>query len=382
MRQEQTQAQAQVAFDPKVLTSQQNSNEGALPLDLNSQSSTNSNTLRMRSSVHDVVTIPQSDSSSESKLKVEVNVQQQSSSASAAAEAAATITMGRPIQHNHMEHLSLDDLFPNLSVSFTSKFHSSSSFRNDIRHAMRYDIFYTTPAYANLSPKVASYMLDDDSSLQGSWNCIPKNNNNDNNNDNVDGDEKKKENHIRMTRLTAVLKKYLGDDAPTGDQFMMKIGSLCGVNPSNHWIDIIGVKDRMVSHSWHQDTGRSFDFDLHSDLDANGHGGNGESGNGDDDKNKYNLEKSSRYTVMLGFPPEDNYTGTGVFSHAIKLTNEQLAPVGHNDNEPVLYEGEVDEEYIVRPLFSFGREILRYRDVDTLHSAPDVVYRKSVMRFM
>jgi len=105
-----------------------------------------------------------------------------------------------------------------------------------------------------------------------------------------------------------------------------------------------------------------------------------ESDNNDNDDG-CNLDKS-RYTVMLGFPIEDQYTGTGVFSHALKLTDEHLAPVGHNENEPVLFEGTIDERYIVRPSFSFGREILRYRDVDTLHSAPDVVYRKSVMRFM
>ena len=85
---------------------------------------------------------------------------------------------------------------------------------------------------------------------------------------------------------------------------------------------------------------------------------------------------------MLGFPQEDEYVGTGIFSHAIKLSSESLEPHGHNTNEPVLFEGTVDEQYIIRPIFSPGKEILRYRDIDTLHSAPDVVYRKSVMRFM
>jgi hypothetical protein len=43
---------------------------------------------------------------------------------------------------------------------------------------------------------------------------------------------------------------------------------------------------------------------------------------------------------------------------------------------------DVDEQYIVRPKFAEGREIIVYRDVDVLHSSPDVAYRASVMRFM
>jgi hypothetical protein len=306
------------AFDPKKLTSLQISNENADPLDLSSSASS----VCMRV---DIEPMPTPMSQPESKSDI--------------------FLTGKPINHAHFDQLSLDDLFPNLG--FSNRFCTDGTFRQEIRHAMRQDIFYTTPAYSSLSPKVAAYMLDDDSSLQGSWNCIPSN---------KDMEEIPT---IRMTRLTSVLKKNLGAEAPNGDEFLMKIGGLCGVNPSNHWIDIIGVKDRKISHSWHQDTGISC-----SDADDSS-----------------NLEKS-RFTIMLGFPMEDEYEGTGVFSHSIKLTEEHLAPKGHSINEPILFEGSVDEQYIVRPLFTSGKEILRYRDVDTLHSAPDVVYRKSVMRFM
>ena len=41
-------------------------------------------------------------------------------------------------------------------------------------------------------------------------------------------------------------------------------------------------------------------------------------------------------TVMVGFPPENNYTGIGVFSHAIKLSHRMPAPFGMNVNEPRL----------------------------------------------
>jgi hypothetical protein len=90
-----------------------------------------------------------------------------------------------------------------------------------------------------------------------------------------------------MNRLTAVLQQHLGDSALTGDAVMDTVGKLCGRKPSTHWIDIVvGVLTRRIPHSWHQDTG--------------------------------NLPKNSK-TVLLGFPPTDNYNGVGVFSHVVKL---------------------------------------------------------------
>ena len=157
-----------------------------------------------------------------------------------------------------------------------------------------------------------------------------------------------------MLKLTEVLQRYLGANAPTGDEFMDTIGSLCGSTPSTHWIDIVGVLNRRVPHSWHQDTGRS-------------------PGGGD------------TRTVLLGFPACDDYDGVGVFSHVVKLKREQWAAEDHPPNEPVLYgalDGVVEESQIARPRFAEGREIVTYRDVDVLHSSPDVAYRASVMRFM
>ena len=324
-------------FNPKELTSLQSSNENADPIDLETYSS-----IRMRSAN----VVPSDLNRNQNLEEIEKKDENESDD--------DPIIVGHKILHPHFEQLSLDDLFPNLD--FSNRFFKDGKFREDIRQAMRKDIFYTTPAYSDLSPKVAAYMLDDDSSLQGSWNCIPSNK------DKVQNISSDSDN-VRMTRLTLVLQDYLGPSAPTGDKFMMEIGALCGTNPSTHWIDIIGVKDRAVSHSWHQDTGRSYENDnCCSDSVEN--------------------LNNSRFTVMLGFPQEDEYVGTGVFSHAIKLSSESLAPRKHNTNQPVLFEGTADEKYIVRPAFSPGKEILRYRDIDTLHSAPDVVYRKSVMRFM
>jgi hypothetical protein len=224
---------------------------------------------------------------------------------------------------------SLDDLF-GAELGFSERFNTDSQFRQGLRMSIRQDIFDTTPFYQTLSEKARSFLLLPDSSLEGSW--------------------RKSETMDRMKLTTSILKRTLGERAPTGDEFLQTIGNLCGPKPSTHFIDIFGVQDRKINHSWHLDSGRS--------------------------------PENSR-TVLLGFPPEDNYVGCGVFSHIVSLQRECLAPEGHPRNEPVLFSGTIDQEkYIVRPRYEAGRELISYRDIDVLHSAPDVTYRTSIMRFM
>jgi len=255
---------------------------------------------------------------------------------------------GEIITHQHISTYSLDDLFPGLE--FSRKFSSLQEFRKDLRNSMREDIFDTTPTYHGMNEKARKVLLLPDSSLQGSWRCENGGWSRAANADNGHGEQQQRDKTLpRMQRLTAVLQEYLGDDAPTGDEFMDTIGGLCGSKPSTHWIDIVGVLTRRIPHSWHQDTGNS---------------------------------PENSKTVLLGFPPKDNYDGVGVFSHVVKLEKEQWAPEDHSPVEPVLYRQEIDDEYIVRPRFAEGREIIAYRDVDVLHSSPDVAYRTSVMRFM
>lgn len=242
---------------------------------------------------------------------------------------------GSTIEHNHIETRSLDQLFLSCNGKFCDLFSSCDEFRNGIRNAIRLDIFDSTPAYAGMSEKARKMLLLPDSSLQGSWKCK--------------GRHGLKQGEIRMLTLTKVLKRHLGDSAPTGDEFMDTIGQLCGSNPQTLWIDIVGITDRKISHSWRQDTGRSLNNDSK--------------------------------TVLLGFPMENNYVGGGVFSHMVKLKNEQWACDGHPPNEPILFDHDIDKNYIVRPQFAKGQEILIYRDVDVLHSSPDVAYRSSVMQF-
>ena len=241
---------------------------------------------------------------------------------------------GPVISHPHVETLSFDDVFPK-TEGFSELFSSNKDFRDGIRNAMRQDIFDATPAYAGMSEKARRMLLLPDSSLQGSWKCEGR--------PESDGE-------LRMKKLTGVLKMHLGEEAPTGDEFMDTVGSLCGSKPQTHWIDIVGITDRKINHSWHQDTGRSPNEDTK--------------------------------TVLVGFPIENDYVGGGVFSHLVKLEKEQWAKEDHPVVEPVLYSHAIDEKYIYRPQFVKGQEIIVYRDVDVLHSAPDVAYRSSVMRFM
>ena len=268
-------------------------------------------------------------------------------------EGAAPGQDGDIISHDHIQRTSLDELFPGLG--FSDIFASSNEFRTALRAAMREDIFDTTQAYFKMSEKARKMLLLPDSSLQGSWKCQggrwerkgPTDANNGANNEG-DADAGTPQ---RMKKLTQVLSKYLGERAPTGDEMMDTIGKLCGSSPSTHWIDIVGVQDRRIPHSWHQDTGRS----------PNG----------------------TTMTVLLGFPPEDDHDCVGVFSHCVKLERERFAAEEHPNNEPVVYPHlDVEEKYIVRPKFSKGNEIILYRDVDVLHSSPDVAWRTSVMRFM
>ena len=236
-------------------------------------------------------------------------------------------------------YLSLDDLF-GTHLGLSAKFNNDATFRRALRAAIRQDIFDTTPYYANLSERAASLLLLPDSSLEGSWKNKPAQylRNDDDDDDN-----------LRMKHTTKVLHNAFAYAVPTGDELFAAIGALCGSKPSTHWIDIIGVQDRKVSHSWHQDFGSS---------------------------------PQNSKTVLWGFPPEDGYKGAGVFSHVISLKRECIAPEDHPRMEPVLFDGTVPDEYIVRPHYAPGRELLMYRDVDVLHSSPDVTYRTSLMRFM
>jgi len=189
---------------------------------------------------------------------------------------------------------------------------------------------------------------------------------------------------IRMTNTTEILSRYLGPDAPTGDSFFEAIGSLCNSTQAPyHWTEVVGVAATQNSkmgdkteHAWHQDYGHLEDRRTPSKEDATTI-----RDDGIDSHDSYPYQSNTH--VFLAFPFEDNYHGTGVFSHLIKLKHEQWAkPKGHlAPGKSIFYTGIVPDQYIVRPRYVPGSELVVFRDIDVLHSTPDIQYRTSIMRF-
>lgn len=146
----------------------------------------------------------------------------------------------------------------------------------------------------------------------------------------------------------------------TGRQFVHTLGSLSlpDINASacaDHFMDIVGIRDRWLPHSWHQDM----------------HG------------------RSSQLTVMLGFPAGDfdpNEGTTGVFSHVARLSHlmtVQTSTIGPLDFQSTDFAvDDLPEGVIIRPRFQRGQEILVYSDAAVIHSAPDLAHRESIWRIM
>ena len=91
-------------------------------------------------------------------------------------------------------------------------------------------------------------------------------------------------------------------------------------------------------------------------------------------------------TVLLGFPPRDKYVGGGVFSHHVKLSHPLRPSAGDTHGAVVEYErlgGEpIPDEFVMRPLYSKGREVWVSDDAAHLHSTPDRQNREALWRFM
>jgi len=244
------------------------------------------------------------------------------------------------IRHNHFETKSLDDLFPDLN--FSDSFNTLAKFRDDLRHAIRYDMISDESIYG---PNEQRYQeLDKNQPLIGYWK------------------DTKCTTTPRMNKTTDTLRQHLGPNAPTGDEFMQAIGSLChSTQPPFHWTDVVGVTatqnkqlGEKTEHAWHQDYGH------------------------------LETPHENNKLVFLAFPPHNHYKGTGVFPHVIKLKCQHWAkPQDMMDSsyKPTFYRGTVPNQYIVRPRYVPGGEIILFRDVDVLHSSPDIQYRASIMRF-
>jgi len=250
--------------------------------------------------------------------------------------------------NDHFETKSLNDLFP--SFYFSEKFDSSTQFRNELCNAIRHDMIFDAhsrpSAYGHMTDEERYQELDKNEPLIGYWKC-----------------DTTTSTTLRMNKTTVVLRQHLGSNAPTGDEFLETIGSLTNSTlPPFHWTEVVGVAatqnakmGEKTIHAWHQDYGQL------------------EKQDDDDDKSCY----QSNHHVFFGFPFENHYNGTGVFPHVVKLKRQQWAL----QSKPVFYRGTVPEQYIVRPRYVSGGEIIVFRDVDVLHSTPDIQYRTSIMRF-
>ena len=223
----------------------------------------------------------------------------------------------------HAHHVALEDLFPGTGLQ--ALFNGSAQFRQDLRKAMRSDLYIMDPT---LSRERNRQMRSLGSTLHVVWNRSA----------------------CTFRHMDACLKQYGIISLGGGDMIHM-LGSLCGGEAtSGSLLEIVNIGRRKVNHSWHQDSGRA------------------------------------QRTVMLGFPPCDHYSGGGVFSHAVKLSAELKAQgkrgevVQYDMYEP--YPGDIPEEYVVRPKYEEGKEILVYYDNAHLHATPDVISREAIWRFM
>jgi len=303
--------------------------------------------------------------------------------------------------------VSLDDVFPELvirrtdnpandtatannttgMISFSELFDSNTTFRQRLRDSIRADVFGANAEYRGLSEKARQISLTDrQTSIQGTWKR-PKQDQE----QPIDVSKKRGRSKGTVSHTTRYLQDIFGHDS-VSDEFDLlgRIGHLCQTGPefhdgksqddykSNrdlvhyHFIDIVGVQGRRISHSWHQDTGSSGLLRMDNTTDG-----------------AFSSRHHRTYTVLWGFPPTDSYVGCGVFTHVVPLAKEHWSSSRRSLNQPILFASHNDngnsnslEDSIVRPMYGKGRELLVYQDVQVLHSAPDVTYRTSVMRFM
>jgi len=231
---------------------------------------------------------------------------------------------GAPVVQTHGHHASLDDVFP--GVGLGEAWATNSALRTALRRALRDDLF--APSIPeSWSSKQREFALMLDSACMVAWTAA--------------GTER------TCSLFTTAFGEH--DISLTGKEFLLRLGALCGPTPHGSLIDIIPLK-RRVAHSWHQDSG----------ISAN--------------------------TVLLGFPPHNEYEGGGVFSSHVKLSHPLRPSQGEEHGAVVEFERLSDEpipeEYVLRPLYGRGREIWVSDDSTHVHSTPDRQCREALWRFM
>jgi hypothetical protein len=219
--------------------------------------------------------------------------------------------------------VSLDSLFPEAKGSLCDEWDQNAALRSAVRAAGREDFYEDDPRFDEKRLRaLRAIARDPATSLQGMW-----------------------RREKPFPALTEAFASH-GFSEISGDVFVSRIAALCTSNGGKHtfgsWMDIVG-RPKGSDHAWHQDSGLVQD------------------------------------TAMLGFPRENGYEGEGVFSHILPLSHHMPEP---DIAGPVIIDGRFPEEFIVRPVYKKGAEVIVYRDCDVLHSAPDVVKRDSLWRFM
>lgn len=220
------------------------------------------------------------------------------------------------ISNKHITFHAFDDLFPETNLG--EIFDSNSQFRTSLRKAARRD-FFNEYAHGKCNS-----LNNIEISMMSNW----------------------RKNNV-YANIDEVFTQYNVSNL-NGVAFMQVLTSFClqGEHTFGSWMDIVGIKEKYVPHSWHQDSGLN------------------------------------QFTVMVGFPKENHFEGTGVFSHAVKLSHRLCLP-SNTGKEPVLWKGEsFPESTMMRPTYRRGKEVMVYNDRDVFHSAPDFAIRESIWRFM
>lgn len=237
---------------------------------------------------------------------------------------------GAPECTDHGYPVSLEELFPGTGLA--DAWDTNAALRTSLRRALRQDLM--APLLKGLGEPQREAALSLESACMISWSNA------------LDAHAKGK---VSLDRFTAAFRAHGLDESLDGERFVRTLGSLCGRTPHGSLIDIIPL-NRVVAHSWHQDAG------------------------------------IAQPTVLLGFPPRDKYVGGGVFSHHVKLSHPLRPSAGDTHGAVVEYErlgGEpIPDEFVMRPLYSKGREVWVSDDAAHLHSTPDRQNREALWRFM
>lgn len=235
----------------------------------------------------------------------------------------------------HGYHVSLEELFPGTGLA--EAWDTRSSLRTAIRQALRDDLFAPLLRGRTAAQVAAATSLE--SACMISWSNAVK---------------AADEGRLSFDRFTAALRAN-GVSSIDGLTFVRTLGNLCGPTPHGSLIDITPLR-REVAHSWHQDCG------------------------------------IAQNTVLLGFPPRDQYVGGGVFSSHVQLSHPLRPSDGATHGSVVEYERlslsdgapppSIPDEYVLRPVYSRGREVWVSDDAAHLHSTPDCQLREALWRFM